>query len=264
VIRRLAAFAVLAVIAGCGGGPSADEVLRDTADRMDEIRSAELDMRLLLEPDEGGGRVGFALSGPVDLGKRDGLPTARLEYIQIAGPREGRGTFISTGGKAFVELAGKAYRVPEGALDAQAGTVREGVRLPVGRWVRDPEVGEEGDAYRVTADLDAVAALRDIFAAAGAAGLDVPDLRGAAAGELREAVESATIELWSGREDRLLRRLKLDVAFRVQTPAALRDDLGELAGGRLAFDVDLTKHNEPVRVSAPEHPERALTEGRAG
>jgi hypothetical protein len=264
VIRRLAALACLAMIVGCGGGPSADEVLRDTADRMDRIRSADLDMRLALEPDEGSGRVGFALRGPVDLGKGDGLPTARLEYTQIAGPREGRGTFISTGGEAFVEVAGKAYRVPDDALAAQAGTVRDGMRLPVGRWMRDPELSEEGDAYRVAADLEAVAALRDIFAAAGNAGLDVPDLRGAAADELREAVESATIEVWSGREDRLLRRLKLDVAFRVQTPAALRNELGELAGGRLTFGVDLAKHNQPVRVEAPEDPEPALTASRGG
>jgi hypothetical protein len=264
VTRRLAVLTALVAVAGCGGGPSADEVLRDTADRMDRIRSADLDMRLVLEPDAGSGRVGFALSGPVDLGEGDSLPTARLEYTQIAGSREGRGTFISTGGEAFVEVAGKAYRVPDDALGAQAGTVRDGVQLPVGRWMRDPELSEEGDVYRVAADLDAVTALRDIFAAAGTAGLEVPDLRGAAADELREAVESATVEVWSGREDRLLRRLRLDVAFRVQTPAALRDDLGELAGGRLAFAVDLAKHNQPVRVDAPEDPEPALTERRGG
>ncbi len=262
--RRFAALVALAALAGCGGGASADEVLRDTADRMGQIRSAELDMRLVLEPEAGTGRVGFALSGPVDLGEGDGLPTAHLQYTQIAGSREGQGTFISTGGEAFVEVAGKAYRVPGDTFGSQAGTLREGVQLPVGRWVRDPEVTEEQDAYRVSADLDPVAALRDIFAAAGGAGLDVPDLRGAAAEELREAVGSATIELWSGREDRLLRRLKLDIAFRVQTPVALRDDLGELAGGRLAFAVDLARHNEPVRVSAPEDPEPALTEGRGG
>ena len=261
--RLLVALAVLAV-AGCGGGASAGDVLRDTADRLGEIRSADLDMRLVLEPDAGSGRVGFSLRGPVDLGTGDGLPTARLEYTQIAGSREGRGTFISTGGEAFVELAGTAYRLPGDALSAQAGTVREGVRLPVGRWVRDPELTEEGETYRVSADLDAVAALRDIFSAAAAAGLDVPDLRGAAAGELEDSVRSATIELWSGREDRLLRRLRLDIAFRVQTPAALRDDLGELAGGRLAFDVALADHNRPVRVSAPADPQPALSAGRGG
>jgi hypothetical protein len=263
--RVLAVPAVLVALAGCGGGgPAAGEVLRDTADRMERIRSADLDMRLVLAPDDGTGRVGFALTGPVDLGEGKGLPTARLRYTQIAGEREGGGTFISTGGRAFVELGGQAYRVPDGALASQAGTVREGIRLPVGRWVRDPELTEDGASYRVSADLDAVAALQDIFGAAGEAGLDVPDLEGAGAEQLRGAVDSATVDLWSGREDRLLRRLRLRIAFRVETPPALRAELGELAGGTLAFDVALAKLNQPVRVSAPEDPAPALTEARGG
>ena len=178
------------------------------------------------------------------------VPSAKFRHAALTDP--------------FYQLTVWGYRLDDDALGAQAGTVREGVQLPVGRWVRDPEVSEEGETYRVSADLDAVAALRDVFAAAGEAGLDVPDLSGAAAGELREAVQAATIELWSGREDRLLRRLKLDVAFRVQTPAALRDELGELAGGRVAFEVGLAEHNRPVRVSAPESPEPALTAARGG
>lgn len=260
---RLGAVAavVLALAAGCGG-ESADDVLAETAAGIGEVRSADLRMRLVLEPLERSreGRVGFALSGPVDLGD-GGLPTARLAYTQIAGPREGGATFIATGGETFVEVGGTAYHLPP----EQARSLSRGagaVRLPIGRWMHEPELEHGGevdgtDTDRVSADLDAVTALRDIFGAAAAAGAEVPDLRGAAADELREAVDRATIDVWSGREDRLLRRLRLRLEFHVQPPRALRDELGDLAGARLAFDVDLGAVNEPVRVQAPADPRPA-------
>jgi hypothetical protein len=80
---------------------------------------------------------------------------------------------------------------------------------------------------------------------------------------VRETVDAATIDIWSGREDRLLRRLRLRVDFRARTPAALRGRLGALPGGRLALDVDLARVNEPVRVQAPADPRPAaeLTAG---
>jgi hypothetical protein len=263
---RISAAALVLGLAGCGGGPSADEVLNATASNVRNIRSADLDLRLVLEPrgSARAGRVGFALSGPVDL---DGgrLPAARLRYTQIAGENEGGATFVSTGAESFVEVGSAAYRLPaeqSRALEQSAGAVRRNLQLPVGRWVREANVDDGGtvdgvDTDHVDAQLDAVAALRDISAAMRSAGADAPDLRGAAADELRTAIDAATIDVWSGRDDRLLRRLRLRVDFRVKAPAGLRARLGELAGGRLALDVDLARINQPVRVQAPANPRPA-------
>jgi hypothetical protein len=267
---KRARFPLLAVtalaLAGCGGGPSADEVLRDTAAGIARIRSADLDLRLVLEPSEDGlgGRIGFALSGPVDL-RRGGMPVARLRYTQIAGPREAGATFVSTGREAFVEIGEAAYRLPpeqSDALAGSAGAVRRNLRLPVGRWIRDPTITDGGtvggaQTDHVAARLDPVAALDDIFVAARSAGADVPDLHRAGADELRRAIDAATIDIWSGRDDRLLRRLRLRIDFRTTPPAALRSRLGEMAGARLALDIDLADVNEPVQVQAPENPRPA-------
>jgi hypothetical protein len=267
-LRRVTCLLVIA-LAGCGGddGPAPADVLRETAANMAKIRSADLGLRLVLEPEREpeAGRVGFALRGPVDL-RTGRLPAARLRYTQIAGPNQGEATFVSTGREAFVEVGGKAYRLPAdqtSSLASEAGSVRQGVRLPLGRWLRDPAVrdgGEVGGAEtdRLSAKLDAATALRDIFGAARQAGAEqVPDISDAGADDLREAISSASIDIWSGREDRLLRRLRLRIAFRVSPPAALRERLGDVAGGRFALDVDLARVNAPVRVQAPADPRPA-------
>jgi hypothetical protein len=109
----------------------------------------------------------------------------------------------------------------------------------------------------VSAGLDAVAALRDIFGAAQRAGATVPDLSGAGADELRKAVKTSSIDIWSGKADHFLRRLRLRIGFEVAPPAALRAKLGPLVGGQLSLDIDLAKVNQPVRIPAPANPKPA-------
>jgi hypothetical protein len=267
------AVSVAFAVAGCGGGGGgapAGEVLEQTTAKLASIRSAELGLRLVLEPREAAsqGRIGFELRGPVEL-RAGRLPVARLEYKQIAGRQEAGATFLATGRESFVELGGISYRLPEGetaSLARGAGSIRSGATLPLGRWLEDPKVEDGGEidgtvTDHVSARLDAAAALRDIFAAAAAGGAEVPDLSGAGAGELREAIESSSIEVWSGRDDHLLRRLRLEISFRVEPPRGLRRDLGELVGGRLSFAVDLGRINAPVRVGAPADPRPAAELG---
>jgi hypothetical protein len=241
-------------------------VLDATAKNLGRIHSADLGLRLVLAPRAGApnGQVGFELRGPVDL-RAGGLPVARLAYTQIAGARQGGATVVSTGRKAFVEVGGSAYRLPRAQADslaASAGQVRRNVQLPLGRWVRDPKVSDGGEVGgtrtdHVSAGLDAVAALRDIFSAAASAGAQVPDLGGTRADELRKAIKQSSIDLWSGRDDHLLRRLRLRIGFEVAPPAPLRARLGSLTGGTLAFDVDLANVNRPVQVAAPANPRPA-------
>jgi hypothetical protein len=265
----VAALALAALLGGCGGGGSGDgagSILQATASSVGKIRSAELDMRMSLAPRDGAtsGRVGFALAGPVDLGQ-GGLPVARLRYTQLAGDKQASATLISDGRDGFAKVGGTAYRLPAAtvaALRHNAGAVRSGAELPVGRWIQDPRVrGREQvggvEADHVAGRLDAAAALRDIFAAGRAAGAAVPDLSGSRADDVRKAVDAATVDVWSGVHDHLLRRLRLTVSFHVSPPAALRAQLGNLSGGRFAFDLRLGRVNQPVHVTAPANPRPA-------
>ena len=258
----LAGIAVGALLAGCGG-PSAGEVLQQTTSNLPKIKSAHVRLRLVLEPRDAarGGRVGFALDGPLQI-RPGGLPVAQVGYTQIAGKRQAQATFLSTGTEAFVEVAGTPYRLSKRqtrALTQSAGSVRGGANVPLGRWLQDPKVadGEKLDGTstdHLSAKLDVATALRDIFRTAAAAGAAVPDLSGARADELRNAITSSSVDAWSGQGDHYLRRLRLAIGFRVTPPRGLRQKLGDLVGGRLAFDVDLTRINAPVHVQAPAHP----------
>jgi hypothetical protein len=250
-MKRLAVLACVA-LAGCGGGDSARDVLAGTADHMKDIRSATVSLTLLMEPREGTkGRFGFALSGPVDLGD-GGLPVARLRYTQYAGDQRGDATLTSTGRAAWVQPEGEpAVRLgaeQTAPLEQAARQLTGDGGLAVDDWIRDAEVSEEGETDHVTAELDPGVALRQVFAAMGdrAPRLDDDGVR-----ELRKVVDEARLELWSGHEDRLLRRLRVRIGFKAAVPGNLKSTLGDLVGGRLRFDVDLSDLNRPVKVSPP-------------
>ena len=109
---------------------------------------------------------------------------------------------------------------------------------------------------RITGDVDPVAALNDLLTLSlrfGASDQDAPrKLTGEAAERVRKAVSSASGELLTGKDDRLLRHVQVQIEIK---PGAdqekLRQALGNLTGTRLHFSLDVTKVNEPVQVAEP-------------
>jgi hypothetical protein len=265
-VRRAAALlAVAALVAGCGSSGRANEVLSRTASKLDDIRSGELTLRLVVSPREGTkGRVGFELRGPFAL-KRNGLPVAKIVYTQIAGAREGSATFISTGTNAFAEVNGRAYELPPESTDlirqAAAGIAgSNGLgQFEIDDWVEDPVVtdgGEVGGAPtdRVAADLDVVAAANGLLSLVRQLGRDAPTIQGEEAERLEDAVESSSFDVWSGREDQLLRRLLLEANLGFDVPESLRRALGEVVGAKIEFELAISNPNEPVAVTPPANP----------
>ena len=68
--RLVAALAAGALLAGCGGG--ADGAIEETADKLGELRSGQLSVKLLVSPSVEGADLGFELKGPFELSRRDG------------------------------------------------------------------------------------------------------------------------------------------------------------------------------------------------
>ena len=95
---------------------------------------------------------------------------------------------------------------------------------------------------------DLIEAARN-FGAGSISGLETLD--GANAKQLRSAVDSATIEILSGKDDHLLRRLFIKADFGVDVDEELRKALGSFAGAHVAFDMTIANPNEPVHVDAP-------------
>jgi hypothetical protein len=257
------------VLVACGRSSPGERALGTTTDRLSAIRSGDLAMTLLASTaDAQAGRgVGFELRGPFAVAERKGeLPLADLDYTRVTGTKRRTTKFISTRHDAYVELDGKAYRLDPGQVADLRATGSKDVGkgglegLDPDQWVKDPRVAPAGTVDGVAADriagkVDAVGALNDVLGLAsefGAAPEGAPTrLEGDAAQEVRRAVRGTRLELLTGRKDRLLRHLRIDVTFGVDQQRALAKALGSLAGVRISLQLDVRQPNRQVSVTAP-------------
>jgi hypothetical protein len=257
-------FLLAALVAGCGGG-RAHQVLSDTAGNLGKLRSGDLTLRLVLSPREGTkGRVGFELHGPFAL-RAGSLPVAKIAYTQIAGARQATATFISTGTKAFAEVNGKAYELPASSTNALrqaaggSGSSNTFGQLRIDNWVKDPVVTDGGQVggsptMDVSGTLDVVAAANGLLDLLRQLGRSAPTIEGDQAKQLENAVKSSSFELWSGRDDHLLRRLQLEAELSLDVPQSLRRVLGNVVGAKIDFELAVSNPNKPVSVAPPTNP----------
>ena len=252
-------------LVGCGG-ESPEEAVGETASRLGEIRSGELSMRVLVSPsgeplDRG---AGFLLDGPFALPERGGrLPSADVDYTRVAGRKRATVGIVSTPRAAFVRVDGQAYELPperERELRSAAGSPEgsSGLeRLRIDTWIRDPDLSpgppvDGAETDRVTSSVDVVRAANALLAAGGETGPgDRPAIAGQDARRLEGAVRSAKLELLTGAEDRLLRRMILDLDLEADAPAALRERLGAVGGARFRLELEVAAPNRRVRVEPP-------------
>jgi hypothetical protein len=246
---------VAMLAAGCGG-EQAHDVLSETADNLGKLHSGDLTLRLVVSPRQGTkGRIGFELLGPFAL--RPGqLPIAKVAYTQIAGAHEATAMFISTGSKAWAEVGGKVQELPPASTEivrrAAAGGSGGIGGLDIASWVKDPHVTSEGDLDHVTAKLDVVNATNGLLALLRGFGKQTPTIQGAEADRLHDAVESSSFDVWTGKQDRLLRRLLMKAQLGLSVPSELRRVLGDVVGAKVDFELAIANPNQPVTVAPPD------------
>ncbi len=264
-MKRMAAVAALMLsLASCG--TDATEVVTETADNLEELRSGLLELRVsaaaMPGDDEEPAEAGFELTGRFQLPEEGALPVADLEYTDIGADEPVTQGFISTGDQAFIEVDGQAYELPAEQTQTLLGTgvsddsVFEGTA--VDQWLIDPELSEGesldgAEVDRVTGELDVVAALNDLFAIAQrfGASADYATIEGHEAERLENAVQSSHMEIVSGTEDRLLRRLLIEVDLGLDDEVGLADVLGPLAGTTLVVDMSISEPNQTIEVEVP-------------
>ena len=260
-IRVLTAIvlAVLAFAPACGGGDGEDAsaVLAETADKLGEIRSGELEFSLIVDP-RAGEEFGFELRGPFELARNGGLPQLDVDYTQIASGRRATVTLVSDGREAYAQSGGRRVELSAQQLEQlrSAGAAVSGgggQRLPIDDWIVDPEVSDGGEVGGAETDkvegrLDVVAVANRLIALARGLGRDLRPVRGRAEEQLRDAVESSSFELHTGKDDRLLRRVVLEADLAVEVQEELRRALGEVVGARIAFRLGITNPNQPIEI----------------
>ncbi|MBA3329165.1 MAG: hypothetical protein H0T43_12780 [Solirubrobacterales bacterium] len=231
------------------------------------------------------GPVTVKLTGPFS-GDGEGLPNFDFSLKgDIAGAPVDAGA-VSTGEKGYLKLRGKVYELGdmlfgqfkrgfEGSRDEEGkGSKKRPTFASLGidprRWltgarIAGTEVIGGAETIRITGGVDAGRLLADVNRLLGKSGaIGVPGLGGSPSKISPEsrrviagAVRRAKVDIWTGKADRNLRRLAVDVAFAV--PAAARDSVGGLRKGTLKLDLLIAELNEDQQISAPKGV-RPLTE----
>lgn len=259
--------ALFLLLGGCSEDGSGDsgpqDIVDTTAANMKDIESGVLAMHLTAEAEgDVAGVVGFELEGPFRF-EENSLPTVEWDLTRFAGEEESTVTFISAGSEAFIEVQGQAYEVTEEQLAELGGTggvVEGGLEgLEIGDWVEDPSIEDGGSVGGAATDLisgrlNAVAAVNDLLAIAQQVSGDpeISLIEGEDAEHLEQAAESSSIEIYTGKDDRILRRLLVTLALDAEgQDGPLVEGLGDFASARFVFDLEIAEPNSEVSIETP-------------
>ena len=250
------------------------------------------------------GPVGLRLSGPFESTKPTELPRFDFEASIDAGGQQIKAGAVSTGEKGFVKLQDQAYDVGDElyktfkdgyAQTAKCNEQRDGdtggsfAALGVNpkNWLTDAETaGEEkvggAETTHVTGKVDVPRFLEDvnrILARSDPQQQSDPcaDEKGNQPKEqgtrqlseqdrkqIADAIKDARVDIWSGNEDRTLRRMNVTLKFDV--PESEREKAGGLRSGDLRFDMTIGALNEKQTIEAPKdaRPLEELTSALGG
>lgn len=273
------ALLAAAFAAGCGGdGESQDpaEVLGATFSNARPIKSGRLNLALDVKGASVAGLpapFSFSLGGP--FASNPGGKVPKFQFQLAVGSGSGRTTLgaISTGAHGWVQIAGKAYTLPDetfaglGKGRPSTSTEASGLKLSdLGvdprRWLRGAEVvGDEDlsgdrvthvssgvDVERLLDDLASVLGSADKLGVSGLSGLGSA-LSPTSRASLAAAIQDAHVDVWTGAKDRLLRRLRID--------AKVKGSDGK--DGTVRLELSLADINEPQPIGPPANP-RPLAE----
>jgi hypothetical protein len=272
----------LVVVAGCGGdsadsGTDVDQLLDETFSGGKAIESGRLSLVLGLEADAGEGPVTAKISGPFQSEGKGRLPQLDLEGSFEGGGESMSGGITATSDSAFVSFGGETYEVAGPVFQQFKAGYEQSAKEATGeqdqslaslgidprRWLTDArnegesKVGDT-DTIKITGDVDVPKLLDDVNAALekiralGVQGSDqIPDkLTEAEKRQTAEAIERLSVEIHTGAEDRILRRIVVALGLRLPEGATTA---GGAQSADIRFDFQLLDVNEDQEIQAPEN-----------
>jgi hypothetical protein len=285
-VLLLIATALVACGDGGGGGEDVDKVLDQTFRSEQKLNSGRLtlDATARLEgAAQLSGPVSIKMSGPFDglekkIAETGQIPKADLEISASAAGQDFSAGFTSTGDKLFVNFRGTDYVVPEGQLRrlkrqlerAQAEDARTKspdlatLGIKPNDWLKD--ASDEGtedvggtETIHIKGGVDVPKMLDDfdrLLKQAGKLNLSREQLNQLPQGipqstrdQIEKAVEKAELDIYTGKDDKVLRKLETKVQFTV--PEDLRQQAGGLQSGEIELSLEITDVNEPQTIDEP-------------
>jgi hypothetical protein len=279
-------LALLAVpvllLAGCGGGGGEDpqKVLQETFSGSKKVTSGKLDLSLSVTT-EGvknvNGPITVALTGPFQSQGTNQLPKFDFDLkIGAQGNTFSAGA-ISTGDKGYLKLQGNTYEVSTQVFNAfkqgfqrsqtqQNGAKKNPSLATLGinpkDWLKSSENKGDEDVegtttIHIASGVDISKLLDGIGQLLSKAGqLNVPQtsrlpttLTAAQKKKVEDAISDPTFDVYTGKSDKIVRRIRVNLKFKV--PQSAQQRANGLSGGEITLDVKIADLNQPQTVNAP-------------
>jgi hypothetical protein len=282
---RFALLALLVLpatgIAACGssstGSTSASDLLKATFGPNHTVKSGKLAIDLTF--DGKGlksltGPVALKLTGPFESQGKGQLPKLDLSLALSSSGTNFTAGIVTTGDKGWVRLQGQSFAVDDATFQKfKQGYVKSSAKSGTGtpsfrslgidplHWLKDPKTAGTAsvggaDTYHITAGVDVAAFLADVSTllgkaqALGSSATSLPTtLTPQQRQDIESSVKSASLEIWTGKSDKSLRRVRLDIG--IDVPAAVRPRAGGLTTGSLAFDLTISDLNQSQTITPP-------------
>jgi len=283
LVVSLASIALAACASSSSGGSSGDPstLLKETFAGSHKINSGNLNLTLTVDPSGSS-----TLSGPITLsfgGPFQSLGTGKIPASNFNVSLSGMGNsgslgIVSTGWNGYVTLQGIGYRLPKATFQRlessfsqlgpqSGGNAKNSSTLsklgiqPLDWLVNPTVVGTEtvgGTATtHIHASVNVAAFLNDINTFLHkASSLGVPNTSGVTSGlsaatraEIAKEIKNPTIDVWTGKGDKTLRKMTIGVLLAVSGQAST------VLGGMRSADIGLTMQyanlNQQQTISAP-------------
>ncbi len=285
LLLLLVLFVPAALLGACGGddssGADVNTVLQETFDGTGKsVDSGKLDLSVKLDLEGAGANlddpIAIALSGPFENQGDGKVPRFDFSLNLDGGGQQFQAGAISTGSAAYLVFSDRAYAVgdntfkefQEGYAKAQkedggkrdSGPTLSALGVDPRRWLKNPEeVGTEEvggvETIHLTAEVDVPRLLEDVNRLVksagnlGVAGDRVPDeLTPTERARAAEALKSVKVDIWTGAEDKTLRKLVL--ALDISVPENERKKAG-LAAGKVDLEYAIGDLNKPQTIEEP-------------
>jgi hypothetical protein len=277
--RALPAFAVslaaALLLAACGGGDNDEDpqqVLQRTFSNPTNISSGtfDLDVRIETSGGEDAGKFEAKLGGPFQSRGASEFPLFDLDVsFKAEGGSEdfsGAGGLISTGNEAFVNFQGTEYAVPRALYDefvttyaqlqSQSGSdqgagLLESLNIDPENWLTDLKNDGTDDVegtktIHVSGSVDIPKIVEDLKTIAEQAGNAAGEVNPGDLDRLENTIESGDMDVYTGEDDKLLRRLQLDLELQPppETPGAPESVT-------FFLQLNLANVNQPQTIEAP-------------
>jgi hypothetical protein len=285
-IRGSRAFATLLLgalssvaLAACGSSSTADPsgLLKDTFAGSHKIDSGRIDFTLSINPSGSStltGPIKLSFGGPFRSGANGKLPQSDFNVSVSALGKSGSLGILSTGSNGYVRLLGTSYRLPAatfkklqssfsqiGSTSGNSSPLRKlGIR-PLD-WVKNPSVvGTENvggvETTHIRAGVDRPAFLTDIDTfLKNTPSLGVTKTAGVANGlsaatraQIAREIKNASLDVWTGKDDKTLRRLTIGVDLPVSGKTSTA--LGGMSSAAIGVSMQYADLNQPQTITAP-------------